>query len=102
MEVLIDNLKIIYEDFWKDNNLINTSINLPLFIKVKNKDFDVSLKFEETLDKIDLIRNYSITQFNKDFILYRIIFNGTPQNFISIMKDQNYIFDTQKKNWILQ
>ena len=102
LEVLIDNLKIIYEDFWKDNNLINTSINLPLFIKVKNKDFDVSLKFEETLDKIDLIRNYSITQFNKDFILYRIIFNGTPQNFISIMKDQNYIFDTQKKNWILQ
>ena len=54
--VLIDNLKIIYEDFWKDNNLINTSINLPLFIKVKNKDFDVSLKFEETLDKIDLIK----------------------------------------------
>ena len=99
---LIDSLKVIYEDFWKENNLINTSIKLPLLIQVNNKDFNLSLNFEETLDKIDLISHYSISKFNKDFIFYEVIFNGTPKNFINIMGYQNYNFDTQKKIWILK
>ena len=32
---MINQLKIIYEDYWKDSNQINTSIKLPLNIKVK-------------------------------------------------------------------
>ena len=99
---LIDSLKTIYEDFWKENNLINTSIKLPLLIQVNNKDFNLSSKFEKTLNEIDLISNYSISKFNKDFIFYEVIFNGTPTNFINIMNDQNYNFDTQKKTWILK
>ena len=99
---LVDNLKIIYEDFWKENNLINTSIKLPLLIKVDNKNFNLSEKFEITLNKIDLISNYSISKFNKDFIYYEVIFNGTTKNFINLMKDQNYNFDTQKKIWVLK
>ena len=88
LKKLMDNLKISYEDFWKENNLINTSIKLPLLIKVDNKNFDLSSKFEETLDKIDLISNYSISKFDKDFIFFEVIFNGTTTNFINIMKDQ--------------
>ncbi len=102
LKVLIDDLKIIYEDFWKDNNLINTSIKLPLLIQVENKDLNLTTKFEETLNKIDLISNYSISKFNKNYIFYEVIFNGTPKNFINIMNDQNYNFDTQKKTWILK
>tara|TARA_X000001036_G_scaffold308473_1_gene287143 strand:+ start:2212 stop:3273 length:1062 start_codon:yes stop_codon:yes gene_type:complete len=102
INILVDNLKIIYEDFWKENNLINTSIKLPLLIKVDNKNFNLSEKFEITLNKIDLISNYSISKFNKDFIYYEVIFNGTTKNFINLMKDQNYNFDTQKKTWILK
>ena len=89
-------MKIIYEDLWKENNLINTSIKLPLLIKVNNKDFDLSSNFEKTLNKIDLISNYSINKFDKDFIFYEVIFNGTPKSFINIMNDKNYNFDTQK------
>jgi hypothetical protein len=99
---LIDELKIIYEDFWKDHNIINTSIKLPLSIKVDNKDFILSSKFEETLKKIDLINNYFISKFNKDYIFYEVIFNGTTTKFINLMKDQNYNFDTQRKIWILK
>ena len=99
---LIGSLKIIYEDFWKENNLINTSIKLPLLIQIDNNDLNLSLKFEKTLDKIDLISNYSINKFNKDFIFYEVIFNGTSTHFINIMKNKNYNFDTQKKIWILE
>ncbi len=102
LKKLIDSLKIIYEDFWKENNLINTSIKLPLLIKIDNKNLDVSLKFEKTLDKIDLISDYSIVNFNKNFIFYEVIFNGSTKNFINIMSDRDYNFDTQKKTWILK
>ena len=102
LEFLIENLKIIYEDFWKDYNLINTSIKLPLTVQIDNKDLNLSSTFEKTLDEIDLISDYFINRFDKDFVYYEIIFNGTPQNFINIMSEKNYTFDTQKKIWILK
>jgi len=102
LKILIKKLKFIYEDFWKDYNLINTSIKLPLSIQVNSNDFDFLSDFEKTLNKIDLINNYSISKFDKDYIFYKVIFNGTTNNFINIMKENNYNFNTQKKVWILE
>ena len=102
LAILINELKIIYEDFWKNHNLINTSIKLPLSIRVDSKDFILSSKFEKTLNEVDLISNYFISKFNKDYIFYEIIFNGTTTKFINLMKDQNYNFNTQRKVWILK
>jgi hypothetical protein len=102
LEQLIKNLKIIYDDFWKENNLINTSIKLPLLIQVSNKNYELTSKFEETLNNIDLISYYSISRFNKDSIFYEIIFNGTPKNFLNIMISKDYDINTQKKIWILE
>ena len=99
---LINELKIIYEDLWKDQNQINTSIKLPLLIQLDNKNLITALKFEQTLNEVDLINNYTINKFDKDFIFYEIIFNGTPKNFINIMKNKKYNFNTQKKIWILK
>ena len=102
LAILINELKIIYEDFWKNHNLINTSIKLPLSIRVDSKDFILSSKFEKTLNEVDLISNYFISKFNKDYIFYEVIFNGTTTKFINLMKDQNYNFNTQRKVWILK
>ena len=98
----IKKLKIIYEDLWKKENEINTSIKLPLLIKIDNKNLGISSKIENIFKEIDLISYYSIKNFDKDFIYYEIIFNGTPQNFIKIMNDKDYNFDTQNKIWILK
>ena len=102
LKKLIKELKIIYEDFWKQQNLINTSIKLPISIQLDSKNYDLSSKFEKVLDEMDLIGNFSIISFNKDFIVYELTFNGTPKNFINIMKEKNFIFDTQNKVWILK
>ncbi len=96
---LISELKTVYEDFWKEKNLINTSIKLPISVQLDNKDYDLSLKFEDTLNKIDLVSSFSINSFNKDFIFYDLIFNGTTKNFINVMKEKNFNFDTQNKIW---
>ncbi len=101
INLLIDQLKMIYEDLWKDYNQINTSIRFPLLVKVNNKDLDISSKFEKILNEIDLIGKYSINKFDSDYIYYEILFNGSPKNFLNIMKNRNYNFDTQKKIWVL-
>ena len=102
LKYFIDELKIIYEDLWKKKIEINTSIKLPLNIKINNQNLSISLKIENIFKEIDLISYYSIKNFDKDYIYYEIIFNGTPQNFIKIMNDRNYNFDTQNKIWILK
>ena len=102
LDKLINDLKIIYEDFWKEKNLINTSIKLPIYIKVDSNNYDLSSKFEKTLDKIDHVSSFSINNFNKDFIFYELIFNGEPKNFINIMEEQNLNFDIQNRIWILK
>ena len=40
----INKLKIVYEDLWKVQNQINTSIKLPLIIEIENKNFKTSLQ----------------------------------------------------------
>ena len=52
---MINQLKIIYEDYWKDTNQINTSIKLPLNVKVYNNDNLKILNFEKKMIEIDLI-----------------------------------------------
>jgi len=102
IEEMIQNLKDVYEDYWKNLNQINTEIRLPINIKVKNTDNSKILNFERKLSNIDLIYSFFISKFDKDFNYYQIIFNGTPSNFLKNMSEYNYNFDTQNKIWILK
>ena len=71
-------------------------------IKVDNQNSKKLLEFEKILSKLDLVNFYSIKKFDNENTFYEVIFNGTPINFINIMKDKNYVLDTQKKIWILK
>ncbi len=99
---MINDLKIVYEDSWKSSNQINTSLKLPLNIMVDNIDQSRISNFEKILNKIDLVYDFYISKFDKNFTHYQIIFNGTPSIFLKTMKDNNFIFDTQNKVWILR
>ena len=96
---LIIDLKLIYEDYWKKKNQINTSIKFPLSIKVANNQ--LIKNFENDLSNVDLIYDFYITKFNKNFTYYQIIFNDSPNIFLEIMREKNYNFDTQNRTWLL-
>ena len=99
---IIYSLKNLYEDFWKDLNQINTSIKLPLYIMVKNNDNSKILSFENTLKNTDLIYDFFIEKFDRDFTYYQITFNGTPDIFLKNMGEKKYLFDTQNQIWKLK
>ncbi len=102
LNFLIKNLKASYEDTWKKLNEINTSIKLPLVVKMKNFDFEKTTDFEGLLQEIELVNNYFVQKIDKEFIFYEILFNGTVQSFINIMKNKNYNLNTQKKIWTIE
>ena len=99
---IIDDLKIVYEDYWKNFNKINTSIRLDINIKVENSDNYKISNFEKVLNQLDLIYDFSIMKFDNDYIYYQVIFNGTPNNFLKTMSSNDYKFDTQNRIWILK
>tara|TARA_B100001094_G_C18080737_1_gene745051 strand:- start:150 stop:1229 length:1080 start_codon:yes stop_codon:yes gene_type:complete len=102
VENIINDLKIIYEDYWKNFNQINTSIRLTLNIKVENLDNLKISNFEKVLNQIDLIYDFYITKFDKSYTYYQVVFNGTPNNFLKTMSYNDYKFNTQNKIWVLE
>ena len=102
IDKLIENLKISFEDYWKSQNEINTSVKLPLTISVENSNNIKINQLEEKLSNLDLIYNFYIYKFDNENNIYKIIFNGTPDKFIEVMKNNNYDFETVNKIWVMK
>ncbi len=98
----INLLKITFEDYWKSQNEINTSVKLPLTISVENSNNIKIYELEEKLSNMDLIYNFNIYKFDNKNNIYKIIFNGTPDKFIELMKNNNYEFENINKIWVMK
>ena len=99
---MIKDLKVIYEDYWKNFNMINTSIKLPINIKIQSLEFGKISDFEKKLKETDLVYDFFIYKIDKNFVYYKVIFNGTATVFLKTMGGNKYNFDTQNKLWILK
>ena len=99
---IIYELKLIYENQWKKQNLINTSINLPLTLSLNSKDIELIDKFEKQLSELDLVSKYYIDKFSSDNTVYKIIYNSTPDKFLSEFRNMGFKVDTSYKIWKLK
>ncbi len=95
-------LKITFEDYWKSQNEINTSVKLPLTISVENSNNIKIYQLEKKLSEIDLIYNFNIYKFDNKNNIYKIIFNGTPDKFIEVMRNNNYEFEIANRIWVMK
>ncbi len=98
----IETTKLVYEDYWKSQNEINTSVKLSLTISINNSNNIKINQFEEILSNTDLIYKFYIHKFDNKNNIYKIIFNGTPDKFLKIMSKQNYEFEIKNKIWVLK
>ena len=101
-ESIIIDIKDNLEDKWKSVNKINTSIVLPIRLSVDAKNIKLSEKLENILSSIDLVSNVKIEMFNNNKIIYKIIFNGSPDKLLDIMNLYNFKLDSSKKVWKVQ
>jgi hypothetical protein len=102
VEKILENLKNIYEDYWKKNNEINTSIKLPLTVSISSKDYKKIKRLEETFDSIDFISNFYIIKFDNNNTQYKIIYNGSPKTFFNIMSKRDFVLSMENNIWTIK
>ena len=100
--MILENVKNLYEDEWKKNNEINTSIKLPLTISINSKDYKKIISLEEALTNIDLISNFHILNFNNENTQYRIVYNGSPKTFLNNMVNKNFNLSMENNVWMVK
>ena len=96
---LIFQTKVNLEDLWKSNNLINTSLKLPINLQLNSKDTQKIVNLEREMDKIDLIYDYYVTRISNKNLNFKIIFNGSPKQFLNIMSERNIKIDIENEIW---
>ncbi len=99
---MINELKITYENYWKNINQINTSIKLPLTVSIDSKQHKKIQILEKALSKIDLVSFFDITKFDNEKIYFKIIYNGSPKKFIDDLKENDIIISSQDQIWEVQ
>ena len=99
---ILENLKNVYEDQWKKNNEINTSIKLPINISVNSKDYDKIIKLEKILNSFDLISDFYILKFDNQNTRYKIIYNGSPKTFLNDMNKRNFVLEMENNVWTIK
>ena len=100
--MILRNVKNLYEDEWKKKNEINTSIKLSLTISINSKDYKKIISLEEALTNIDLISNFYILNFNNQNTQYRIIYNGSPKTFLNDMVNRNFDLAMENNVWTVK
>ena len=86
-KTIIREIKIIFNDLWKKENQVNTSIKLPLIISVNLNENKKIENFEKIIENLDLVSNFNISKIDNKKIYYTLIYNGTPKAFISNIED---------------
>jgi hypothetical protein len=99
---IVKSLKQIYEDQWKKNNEINTSIKLPITISINSKKTKNIIELERALDSIDLVAGFNILNFNSENIQYKITYNGKPNMFLNDMRKNNLELEIKNNIWTIK
>jgi hypothetical protein len=99
---IVKSLKQLYEDQWKKNNEINTSIKLPITIFINSKKTKKIIQLEQALNSLDLVSDFNILNFNSKNIQYKITYNGTPNIFLNDMRKKNLELEIENNIWTIK
>ena len=70
--------------------MINTSIKLPITISIESSKYLLIKKFENKIENMDLVYDYHIDSFSNNEVIYKIIYNGTPNKFLEEFDSGNF------------
>ncbi len=102
IESTINDLKIEFENQWKKLNIINISLKLPITLSVKSKNYKLIEKLEKKLHDLDLVSSFYIDIINNDKLIYKIIYNSTPDKFINEFSNESIKLNTTKSTWSIE
>ena len=98
VEVIKNEIKQI----WKSQNLVDFSVPSFLDFSLEFKSISDFLKIKKTLDKMDLIDNYSVLELTKDYAKLRIKYNGKVIKIKEKFIEKNILVEIVDNEWKLK
>ena len=102
IENIINNLKLEFENQWKKLNIINVSIKLPITLSVNSKNHKLIKKLEKKLNNLDLVSSFHIDSINNEKLIYKIIYNSTPDKFINEFSNDSIKLNIMESIWRIE
>ena len=99
---ILKSLKNIYENYWKKNNEINTSIKLPITVLINSKEYEKINNLEKMLEEMELVSNFFILNFDNQNTFYKITYNGSPKTFINDASKKNIDLVIENNVWFIK
>ena len=77
---VLKKLKLEVADIWKGENIINLLMPLSINLKFEQSELESLDKLRSIFDKIAMIENYNLEEFNIKSALFKIYYYGSPKN----------------------
>ena len=95
-------LKVNYEDEWKKQNIIDQSIKISIKASIDSREINIINKFEERLNDSDFVYEFNIEQFSNKSILFKIVYNNTPDKFLTEFESYGFNINSNENVWIVK
>ena len=98
---ILEDLKLKISDIWKEENLVNLSMPLLINIKFKHKNLKDLERLKNTFQKISIIDNSDLEEFNINNSLFKIYYYGNPKKLKSELLRFGYELNGDQGFWQL-
>ena len=78
------------------------SIIIKNFNKFSAKNYNLVKELEKKLQDLDLVSSYYIDYFSNEQVIYKIIYNSTPNKFINEFTNSNIKLNTDNSVWSVE
>ena len=68
-------------------------------VSIMSDDYKKNMEFESFLRSNELIAEFFIKDFDNKKVNYKIIFNGSPKQFLKIISEKGININTSKQIW---
>ena len=101
LNFILRDLKLKITDLWKEENLIN--LLMPLSIKLKFQHLNLKNldELRNTFNKINIIDNYTLEEFNINNSFFKIYYYGNPKKLKSELSKFGYQLENVQGSWQL-
>ena len=69
---------------------------------MNSKNYNLVKELEKKLQDLDLVSSYYIDYFSNEQVIYKIIYNSTPNKFINEFTNTNIKLNTNSSIWSVE
>ena len=101
LNYILKDLKLTIADLWKEENLINVLMPLSVKLKFHQTNLKNLNELRKTFQKIDIIDNYTLEEFNINNSFFKIYYYGDPRKLKSELSKFGYQLENIEGFWQL-